>query len=640
MAFQLSPGVNVTEIDLTTIVPSVSSTAGAFAGAFNWGPVNKIYPVDSEITLAKRFTGSQTAGPDSNTYISFMTAASFLAYGNNLQVVRACGANSNNAVSATSTALQIQNSDQFQYTYLSQNNNGTYGSFVARYPGALGNSLTVSVCDANTFSNAAVTGTVTSATNSTTVTGTSTAFLLEMAPGTVLYSTGGAYVGTVLSVASNTSLTLTGTAGAVVSGSSVTAAWAYSSLVNGAPGTSSLAAGNGSSNDEIHVVVVDSSGAFSGTKGTVLEVWPFLSKAYDAVDPLSNANYYKTYLWNNSKYIYAIDPPSYATTSTTWGLPSTTATAYATLPKGVTNVLTNGSDQMPTDANLQTALSLFSNPLNVDISLVLTGNASIAVQQYVIDNIVNTRTDCVAFLSPPSSAVVNQAGNETTNITTWNNSLARSTSYAVADCGWKYMFDKYNNVYRWIPLNGDIAGLCVYTDTVRDPWFSPAGFNRGNLKNVIKLAWNPNRTQRDALYSIGINPVATFPGNGTVLFGDKTLQAKPSAFDRINVRRLFIVLEKAISLAAKYSLFEFNDSFTQAQFVSLVTPFLREVQGRRGIYDFRVVCDSTNNTGQVVDSNQFVGDIYIKPARSINFIQLNFVAVGTGVDFTTVVGKF
>ena len=639
MAFQLSPGVNVTEIDLTTVVPSVSSTAGAFAGAFTWGPVNKIYPVDTEITLAQRFTGSQTNGPDSNTYISFMTAASFLAYGNNLQVVRACGANANNAVAATATPLQIQNSDQFQYTYLSQNNNGTYGSFVARYPGALGNSLTVSVCDANTFSNAAVTGTVTAATNSTTITGTSTAFLLEMAPGTVLYSSG-SYVGSVLSVTSNTSLTLTGTPAVVVSNTAVTATWAYSSLVNGAPGTSALAARNGSSNDEIHVVVVDSSGAFSGAKGTILEVWPFLSKAYDSLDSLSNANYYKTYLWNNSKYIYAIDPPSYATTSTTWGLSSTTATAYATLPKGVTNVLTNGSDQMPTDASLETAWGLFANPQNVDISLVITANADVTLQQYIIDNIVNTRLDCVAFISPPSASVINQAGNETTNITTWNNSLARSTSYAVADCGWKYMFDKYNNVYRWIPLNGDIAGLCVYTDTVRDPWYSPAGFNRGNLKNVIKLAWNPNKTQRDALYSIGINPVATFPGNGTVLYGDKTLQAKPSAFDRINVRRLFIVLEKAIALAAKYSLFEFNDSFTQAQFVSLVTPFLREVQGRRGIYDFRVVCDSTNNTPFVVDSNQFVGDIYIKPARSINFIQLNFVAVGTGVDFTEVVGKF
>jgi phage tail sheath protein FI len=293
-----------------------------------------------------------------------------------------------------------------------------------------------------------------------------------------------------------------------------------------------------------------------------------------------------------------------------------------------------------TDADKQTAYGLFANPEEVDVSLVITGDASTTVQQYVIDNVALSRKDCIAFISPPSSAVVNKSGQETTLISTWNTSLNRSTSYAVADSGWKYMFDKYNNVYRWVPLNGDIAGLCVYTDSVRDPWFSPAGFNRGNLKNVVKVAWNPNKTQRDTLYSLGINSVATFPGNGTILAGDKTLQSKPSAFDRINVRRLFIVLEKSISQAAKYSLFEFNDETTRAQFVGLVTPFLRDIQGRRGIYDFRVVCDTTNNTQQVIDSNQFVGDIYIKPARSINFIQLNFVAVRTGVDFTTIVGQF
>jgi hypothetical protein len=231
-------------------------------------------------------------------------------------------------------------------------------------------------------------------------------------------------------------------------------------------------------------------------------------------------------------------------------------------------------------------------------------------------------------------------GNEVTNIQTWLTSLDRSSSYAVADSGYKYMFDKYNNKYRYIPLNGDVAGLCVYTDNVRDPWYSPAGLNRGFIKNAIRVTFNPNQTQRDSLYSVGVNPVISIAGTGIVLYGDKTLQTKPSAFDRINVRRLFIVLEKTIAQAAKYSLFEFNDEFTRAQFVALVTPFLRDVQGRRGIYDFRVVCDTTNNTPQVIDSNQFVGDIYIKPARSINFIQLNFVAVRTGVDFTEVVGQF
>jgi phage tail sheath protein FI len=235
--------------------------------------------------------------------------------------------------------------------------------------------------------------------------------------------------------------------------------------------------------------------------------------------------------------------------------------------------------------------------------------------------------------------VVNKPGAETTQVTGYRDGFT-SSSYAVMDSGWKYQFDKYNNVYRWVPLNGDIAGLCVRTDFDRDPWYSPAGFNRGQIKNVVKLAWNPNKTQRDELYKKGINPVITFPGEGTVLYGDKTMLARPSAFDRINVRRLFIVLEKAIARAAKYSLFEFNDEFTRAQFVSLVEPYLRDVQGRRGIYAYRVVCDQTNNTPEVIDRNEFVGDIYIKPARSINFIQLNFVAVRTGVAFDEIVGKF
>jgi phage tail sheath protein FI len=333
-----------------------------------------------------------------------------------------------------------------------------------------------------------------------------------------------------------------------------------------------------------------------------------------------------------------MDPISYATTNSTWGLPLSSIITFATIGTGTTVQLSNGADDTPSTSNLQTSYDLFANPDEVDISLIITGDANTTLQGYVRD-IAESRKDCIAFISPPSSNVVNQAGNETTKLRTWASSITTST-YVVADCGWKYMFDKYNNVYRWIPLNGDIAGLCVNTDSVRDPWFSPAGFNRGALKNVVKLAWNPTKAQRDTIYPLGINPVGTFPGQGTVLFGDKTFTTKPSAFDRINVRRLFIVLEKTIAQASKYSLFEFNDEFTRSQFVALVTPFLRDVQGRRGIYDFRVVCDTTNNTPQVIDSNQFVGDIYVKPARSINFIQLNFVAVRTGVNFSEIVGQF
>jgi len=582
MAFQISPGVNVSEVDQTTVVPSVLTTAGAFSGNFQWGPANKRIQVSSETQLNSIFSS-----PDSNTYVSYFTAASFLAYGNNLQVVRAVGTTARNATG--NTAIKIQNEDEFDTTYLNVNSANFYGAFTARYPGALGNSLTVSVLDAGQ-----------------------------------LQANGAVYETHFNGWSANTI--------------------GLSGLVTAAPNTSFEAAAAGASYDELHIVVIDTGGLITGAKNTVLEVFPFLSKASDAVDSLGNSNYYKNYIYNNSKYIYAIDPPSYSTTSSTWGT-TLAGKTFATLQtmSGTNSSLSGGSDVPVTDGNLQTAYGLFTNSDEVDISLVITGGASVTVQQYAIDNISSARKDCIAFVSPRYSDVVGQSGNETTNIRTWITSLARQSNagtYAVADSGWKYMFDKYNNTYRYVPLNGDIAGLCVFTDSVRDPWFSPAGFNRGQIKNAVKLAWNPTKTQRDTIYAIGVNPVGTFPGQGTVLFGDKTLQSKPSAFDRINVRRLFIVLEKTIAQAAKFSLFEFNDDFTRNQFVALVTPFLRDVKGRRGIYDYRVVCDATNNTSQVVDANQFVGDIYIKPARSINYIQLNFVAVRTGVDFSEVVGQF
>jgi hypothetical protein len=582
MAIQISPGVALSEADLTTVVPSVLTTTGAFAGAFKWGPANKRIQITSENQLVQRFYK-----PDSNTYTSFFTAASFLAYGNNLQLVRTLGTNHKNASSNTSASIVVSNEDQFEYTYLNNLTNANVaGPFIARYVGALGNSISVSVMDG---------GANTTQFNKWSVNGVN-----------------------------------------------------ISSYFPTVPGTSVQATSSGSSNDEIHIIVVDTGGQISGTVNTVLEVFPYLSKGSDAKDSLGNSNYYKNYIFRNSKYIYAIDPVQYSSTSSTWGLPLA-GTNYATISAPSTNnsvsvTLVNGVDDTPTDSATTNAFSLFANKDEVDVSLVFTGDASVTVQQSIIDNIVTPAGsvtgrsgDAIAFISPPSTSVVNQSGNEYSNIQTWTTQLARSSSYVVADSGWKYMFDKYNNVYRWVPLNGDIAGLCVYTDSVTAPWYSPAGYNRGNIKNVVKLAWNPTKPQRDTLYALGVNPVGTFPGQGTVLFGDKTLQSKPSAFDRINVRRLFIVLEKAISQASKFSLFEFNDVNTQNQFVSLITPFLTDIKARRGIYDFKVVCDSTNNTPQVIDSNQFVGDIYIKPARSINYIQLNFIAVRTGVDFTTVV---
>jgi len=579
---QLSPGVITTETNLTTVVPSVLTTAGAYAGAFNWGPGKLITTVDSERTLVDIFYE-----PDSNTASSFWTAASFLAYGNNLQVVRAVNSGTKNAVN-TGTAPQVLNKDAFQYTLLNSGASNSYGAFMARYPGALGNSLTVSVVDAGS--------------NTTQFASWNIA----------LYNVAGTNYANV----------------------------ALAGFFNGAPSTSYSTTQVGGANDQIHIAVVDTGGLLSGTKGTVLETFAYLSKAVDSVDSLGQSNYYKNAVFNNSKYIYAVDPVNYASTNGTWGKTAAN-TSFTTLSGAYTLPMTGGVDVAVTDADVISAMAFFTDTAQTSISLLTTGPyTNVAVQTAAI-NLAATRKDCVAFVSPPISAVVNNSGSEQSSVLSWMAGLSSLTggpngSYGFADSGWKYLFDRYNNNYVWVPMNGDVAGLCVNTDQTTSPWYSPAGYSRGVIKNVIKLAWNPTQTNRDNLYQVAVNPIVSFPGSGTVLFGDKTMQTQPSAFDRINVRRLFIVLEQAIARAARFSLFEFNDAFTQAQFVSLVTPYLRSVQAQKGINSFQVVCDSTNNTPSVVNNNQFVGDIYIQPARSINFIQLNFVAVGTGVNFTTI----
>ena len=584
---QLSPGVLVTETNLTTVVPSVQTTAGAYAGAFNWGPINKITSVASEKILVQRF-GAPTVNTATSTAASFWTAASFLAYGNNLNVVRAANNTTYNSTSIGSIPVQIQNSDVFQNAYLPSGSANTYGPFVARCAGALGNSLTVSVIDAGS--------------NTTT-------FNTWQVP---IYNAAGAnYANTALS-----------------------------GFFNGLPSTSYSVSQMGGANDQIHIAVVDTGGLFSGTKGTVLEVFPYLSKAIDSVDAFGQSNYYKQAIFNNSAYIYAVDPVGYGTTASTWGKPMAN-TNFAVLSGPQTSTLSGGTDGAITNGDIVTAMGQLADASQVSVNLLFTGPYTDAAVQSAAINLAATRRDCVAFVSPPQSAVINNLGNEQSSVVSWMQGLSSLSggpvgSYGFADSGWKYLFDKYNNVYRWVPLNGDIAGLCVATDTNNNPWWSPAGYTRGAIKNVIKLAWNPTQSQRDAIYQVSVNPVVSFPGQGTVLYGDKTMQSQPSAFDRINVRRLFTVLEGAIAQAAKFSLFEFNDSFTQAQFVSLVTPYLRQIQAQRGITAFKVVCDSTNNTPSVVNANQFVGDIYIQPARSINFIQLNFVAVGTGVSFSTI----
>jgi phage tail sheath protein FI len=567
MAFQLSPGVNVSEVDLTTIVPSVATSIGAFAGPFAWGPASEIITISDEVRLADRF-----GKPDSTNYEYWFSAANFLAYTNNLKVVRAVNiATTRNATGNSAAAVLIKNETDWEANYSGGAN--TYGHFAARYPGAIGNSLKVTLADANTWA--------------------------------------------------SWSITLT-------NGATVNCQAQFGS----APATSSYASNRAGANDEVHIVVVDEDGKFTGTKGTVLERFGFLSKASDAKDEFGNSTYYKNVLAGQSKYIQWLSHPA---AGADWG--NTAAnTNFDLLATPTTVELSGGVDGTISSANVITGYNNFNNPETVDVALIVSGPADSTVSTSLI-TLAENRKDAVAFLSPTKSSVVNNAGSEAASIVTYRNGLT-STSYSFMDSNWKYQYDKYNDVYRWVPLNGDIAGLCARSDLERDPWYSPGGLNRGVIKNVIKLAWNPTKTDRDELYKNGVNPIVTFPGEGTVLFGDKTMLSKPSAFDRINVRRLFIVLEKAIARAARFSLFEFNDQFTRAQFVALVEPFLRDVQGRRGITDYRVVCDETNNTGEIIDRNEFVGDIYIKPARSINFIQLNFVAVRTGVSFDEVVGKF
>jgi len=651
MPFQISPGVNVTEIDLTTIIPAVSTTTGAFAGHYSWGPAGIRVLVNSEDTLVNTF-----GKPNSNTATDFFTASNFLAYGNALYVSRVIRG-SNTATLSTDTAIArnaISNASNTTNTIIKSEDdyNDNYssgiagvGNWVAKYPGVLGNTLRVSVCPTANAFESTITGNVYFTNNSTTVTGVGTSFNTEVTVGDTIILGPGRFEGRVAAVGNSTSITLRsayiGNTVAVTSQqNSPTRRWEFFNYFAGAPSSSAAALTQGSSGDEMHIIVADEAGQITGIANTVLEVHSNLSKGNNAKDEVGNNTYYKDYINTNSKWIWWA---SHVSGISVRSLSSAYNFGSGVQSKPVNISLSNGRDgASPREADYITAYNLYKSAEDVDVSLILGGASTSTRAIHVINNIAEYRKDCVAVFSPERADVVNNSGypgSEVDDIVAFRNTLP-SSSYAILDSGWKYQYDKYNDLYRFVPLNGDTAGTMVRTDNERDPWWSPAGYNRGGIKNTIRLAFNPNKTYRDALYKNGINPVVTFPGQGTILFGDKTMLSKPSAFDRINVRRLFIVLEKAIATAAKFTLFEFNDAFTRAQFKALVEPFLRDVQGRRGITDFRVVCDETNNTPEVIDRNEFVGDIYIKPARSINFIQLNFVAVRTGVDFTEIVGKF
>ncbi len=563
MAFQVSPGVQVKEIDATTVVPAVSASIGGFAGAFNWGPVEEVRLVSSEDNMASIFST-----PDNNTAKYFLTAASFLKYGNALKIVRVVDSTANNASAAGDTSLLVKNESSYDsgtFTISAQ------GAWIAKYPGVLGNSLKVEVCSrAADFSG-----------------------------------------------------------------------WAQAGQFDAAPGTSDYATGLGKTGiaDELHVAVIDEDGAISGTPGTVLETFGFLSQLSDAKDSSGSSIYYPTVINKQSEYIWFGAHHADLTDAGEAASAQTAGQALANHSAVQASSLSAGVDgNAPTAGNIATGFDLLEDAETVDVNLIFAypdADGANAIGADLI-SIAEARKDCMAFISPPIEDSVNSATPDT-DVKAYADSLA-STSYASLDSGAVYVYDKYNDVYRWIGSAGLVAGLCANADNVADAWFSPAGVNRGQLLGVTKLAYNPTKAQRDALYKARVNPLVSFPGQGTMLFGDKTLLSRPSAFDRINVRRLFIVLEKTISNAAKAQLFEFNDEFTRAQFRNLIEPFLRDVKGRRGVTDFLVVCDESNNTGQVVDANRFVADIFVKPSKSINFITLNFIATRTGVDFSEVAG--
>lgn len=623
MAIQISPGVNVTEKDITLLVPAIATTPAGLVGLFQWGPGNEPVTITSEKELADVFykpvkaSGSSTDAAKYNRW--WWSAANFLSYGNNLKIVRFIN-EGGGSITATSGTTTIAGENLCNLTTFNSNvwNTGVnLGAFAAKYPGELGNSIKVVVLDH--------------------------------------YGSETGYTDDIISLDNQYA--------------------DYIQFFDGLPGTSpwmEQLTGLDTVKDEIHVLIIDHDGKLSGTPGTVLEKYSYLSKASNAVNENGTTNYYLDVINKDSKYIWvlkhldtaslgnnATNISEYGTVGvlsstsggTVWGTEATPSTTQFKVIKNNKEVseehlaivrLFGGTvGTTPSDNDIAEAFATYmGDPEIIDVSMFITGPLR-KTAAYRVTEIAEARKDVITFVSPD----VTEFGGTFNSIPSAYLDYildfrvnGDSTSYGVADSGYKLQYDNYNDEYVYIPMNADLAGLCVRTDLNADPWFSPAGLNRGNLNRVIKLPFNPNKAQRDELYKVGLNPVVAFPGSGPVLFGDKTLLTRPSAFDRINVRRLFIILEKSIATAARFQLFEFNDEFTRAQFVNFVTPFLRDVQGRRGIQDFRVVCDETNNTPQVIDSNNFVADIYIKPNKSINFIQLNFIATPSGLSFEEVVG--
>lgn len=637
MANTLSPGILVSEVDRTVITPAVATSTGAFAGEFVWGPVNDITQITNEGALVSRF-----GKPNNDTFASFYSAKNFLDYSNNLMLVRVGTAGQLNAVS-TGPAVKIANQVDYETNYetLYYDGDASYGMFAAKYPGALGNSLKVSIADADTFSRT-LTGMI--AADSNMLFGDMTKFDEELSVGSYVLLTVGGVLETrqVTGIISATKATVDRPYELSDIDLTGEARWEYYSLFNDAPVDSDRAVSMGAEYDGLHAVVVDEDGMFTGVPGSVLETFDNISKARDALRFDGTSGYYKTVL-NNSAYVWWMDHPDsddLTIDGAEFGTNIITGTDFKSLKKPATRSLDGGQDgDEATDGELQIAFDLFRSTEAVDVSLIFTGNVSTDVQRYVIQNIAEYRMDAVAFVSPAKadmSPIIGDTSESLEAMIDWYNTVNVSSSYGVADSGFKYQYDKYNDVYRWIPLNADIAGLCARTDAVAEAWFSPAGLNRGQIKNVTRFAYNPDKAARDELFKRNINPCVSFPGEGNVLFGDKTMSRRPSAFDAINVRRLFIALEKSIAQASKYYLFEQNTELTRQLFASTINPLLRDVKGRQGITDFYVDVGATVNTPDTIDANELRANIFIKPVRAIRFVRLSFIATRTGASFTEV----
>lgn len=650
-----SPDITAREIDLTNTVGSTGSSSAGFAGNFNWGPAGVITRQSSETQLAAEF-----GKPDDVNFADFLSVASFLAYTQDVQIVRVIDEDAINA-SDDGAGILIRNPSHFQEVSAAP----TSVMFAARYPGALGDSISVHVADASTYDG-----------------------------------------------------------------------WAYAEQFDFAPGTSAWAASIGAENDELHVILIDKLGEFTGVVGGVLERYPFVSKATDSRDGNNAPNFFQSKINNNSRYVYAlalptgaalIEPSTGAVSAvavgaggsgytsapavsfsaptvpggrratgvavltddavtsititdagagyteapivTLTGGAGTGATATATLGTatgakdwgvkgvvvGVPTVfkslasrlelsLTGGKNSTAITAQeLIEGYRLFGNQEEAEVGSIFSGpaggdTAHTVLNQWIADNIAENRQDLVFYLSPKLEDVLNKTLSVAAdNCRRTRNDFGRSSSYCFMDSGWKLMYDVYNDKMRWVPLNGDMAGLGARVDNQNDPWDSPGGYTRGRLLNVVSLAWNPDKTARDAIYKVGINPVVTFKVDGTILYGDKTMQGKDSAFSQIGVRKLFNDLKGSVKQASRQYLFEQNTAFTRASFVNMVTPRLEEVRGRGGIEDFRVVCDESNNTAEVRMQKRFIGSIFVKPTYSINWVELNFVAVRQDVAFEEVV---